>query len=82
MSNGTVAHIKGNRDIILEAWSSNCSCERERVKRATDNDEINSIVFIFWTRERKIPVSWHMLQEKTLTVAASVSWHGLKASNA
>lgn len=52
IANATVTNIVRNRTSIVKLWEDNCSHDRKRKMRQTENDEVNEKVLEFFTKCR------------------------------
>jgi hypothetical protein len=77
----TVGNI--NRSIILKAWEENCSNERKRKLRRTDNENVNDVTPQFFLKCRGIntPVPGPKLQAKARETAQRLHVENFQASN-
>lgn len=79
----TISNIKSKKEDILNMWEQNSGADRHRKLRTTENDEVNSLVFEFFTacRSKNIPVNGPMLQLKARKIADAVGDAEFQASN-
>ena len=83
MSKTTIANIKKNEHSIINSVENNCSQNRKRKMRKTENEEVNNIIlefFIKW-RAQNIPVTGPMLQAKAAEIASSLQIEKFSTSN-
>ena len=83
VSKKTIANIKKNEHSIINSVESNCSQNRKRKMRKTENKEVNNIMLEFFIkcRAQNIPVTGPMLQAKAAENASSLQIEKFSASN-
>ena len=83
VSPSTVSSIKKNRETIISSWEGNCSSDRKRKIRSNEKSELNAKVMQFFTlcRQKNIPVSGPLIQEKAIQIAALIGIPDFNASN-
>ena len=83
MSKTTIAEIKKNEHSIINSVENNCSQNRKRKRRKTENEEVNNIMLEFFIkcRAQNIPVTGPMSQAKAAEIASSVQTEIFSASN-
>lgn len=83
VSKTTIANIKKNEHSIINAVESNCSQNRKRKMKKTENEEVNNIILEFFIkcRAQNIPVTGPMLQAKAAEIASSLQIEKFTASN-
>ena len=83
VSKTTTANIKENEHSIINSVESNCSQNRKRKMRKTENEEVNNIMLEFFIkcRTQNIPVTGPMLQAKAAEIASSLQIKKFSASN-
>ena len=83
VSKTTIAKIKKNEYSIINSVESNCSQNRKRKIRKTENDEVNNIMLEFFIkcRAQNIPVTGPMLQAKAAEITSSLQIEKFSASN-
>jgi hypothetical protein len=83
VAKSTISAIKKNRDMILLSWQNNCSSERKRAIRSDDANNLNSKMMDFYhlCRQKNIPLTGAILQEKAKKIAGSMGLSDFKASN-
>src|SRR5215468_2741478 len=77
------ANIKKNEHSVINAVESNCSQNRKRKMRKTENEEVNNIILEFFIkcRAQNIPVTCPMLQAKAAEIASSLQIEKFTASS-
>src|SRR5215469_14651967 len=72
VSKTTIANINKNEYSVINAVESNCSQNRKRKIRKTENEEVNNIIleFLIKCRAQNIPVTGPMLQAKAAEIAS------------
>src|SRR5215472_2424997 len=82
-SKTTNANIKKNEHSVINAVESNCSQNRKRKMRKTENEEVNNIILEFFIkcRAQNIPVTGPMLQAKAAEIASSLQIEKFTTSN-
>ena len=83
VSPSTESSLKKNRETIISSWERNCSSDRKRKIRSNEKSELNAKVMQFFTlcRQKNIPVSGPMIQEKAIQIAALICIPDFNASN-
>ena len=82
VSKTTIANIKKNEHSITNYVESNCSQNRKRKMRKTENEEVNNFMLEFFIkcRAQNIPVTGPMLQAKAVEIASSLQTEKFAAS--
>jgi len=83
VSKTTIVNIKKNEHSIIDSVASNCSQNRKRKMRKTENEEVNNIMLEFFIkcRAQNIPVTGPMLRAKAAEIASSLQIQKFSASN-
>jgi hypothetical protein len=83
VAKSTVGNINKNRDAILKSLEENCSNERKRKLRKTDNEAVNLITLQFFLKGRamNIPIAGSILQTKAKEIAQRLHIENFQASN-
>jgi hypothetical protein len=83
VSKSTIGNIKNNKHSIINAVEGNCSRNRKRKTKKTENEEVNNIILEFFIKCRAqiIPVTGPMLQAKAAEIASSLQIEKFTASN-
>ena len=83
MSKTTIRNIKKNEHSIINAVETNCSQNRKRKMRKTENEEVNNIILEFFIkcRAQNIPVTGPILLAKAAEIASSLQIEKFTATN-
>jgi hypothetical protein len=83
VAKSTVGNINKNRGAILKAWEENCSDERKRKVRRTDNENVNPVTLQYFLKCRgmNIPVTGPMFQAKARETAQRLHVEIFQVSN-
>jgi len=83
VSKTTIVIIKKNEHSIINSVESNCSQNRERKMRKTENEEVNNIMLEFFVKcgAQNIPVTGPMLQARAAEIASSLQIEKFSANN-
>ena len=83
VSKTTIANNKKNEHSIINSVESNCSQNRKRKMRKTENEEVNNnmLEFFIKCRAQNIPLTGPMLQAKAVEIASSLQTEKFSASN-
>jgi len=83
VSKTIIANIKKNEHSIINSVESNCSQNRKRKIRETENEEVNNIMLEFFIKSRaqNIPVTGPMLQAKAAEIASSLQTEKFSTNN-
>ena len=83
LSNTTTVNIKKNEHSIINSVESNCSQNRKRKMKKTENEEVNKIMLKFFIKCRgeNIPVTVPMSQAKAAEIASSLQIEKFSANN-
>ena len=83
MSKMTIVNIKKNEHSIINSVEGNCSQNKKRKMRKTENEEVNNIMLEFFIkcRAQNIPVTGPMLQAKAAEITSSWQIEKFSASN-
>ena len=83
VSKTTIANITKNEHSIINSAESNCSQNRKRKMRKTENEEVDNIMLEFFIkcRAQNIPVTSPMLQAKAAETASCLQIEKFSAGN-
>jgi hypothetical protein len=83
VAKSTIGNINKNRDAIMQSWEQNCSNERKRKLRKTDNEAVNLITLQFFQKchAMDIPITGPMLQTKAKEIAQRLHVENFQPSN-